>query len=121
MKPILQKELQTFIERFDNFKDGEFRSIEVISPTVMNVTFAGQDRGREFDWVSVILEFSGVSDARLLDNSKLSFVDMSDGISMIYEDGNFAFGVGECYNISNIKNSTCKIISSSLKYEERGF
>ena len=116
MKPITN--IDEFLKRFNNFKDGEFRSIEVSSPTTMLVTLAGQDNARAFDWISLKLEFNGISDARILDNSKLAFVDMSDGISIINEDTKLAFGIGECYNISNIKSSTCYVECSSIKFEE---
>lgn len=118
MKPLSAGNLNSFMERFDNFRDGEFRSIEVVSPTTITITLAGQDGAREFDWVSMKFEFSGVSDAKLLENSKLSFVDMSEGISIIDSDSLFAFGLGNCYNISSIKNSASHIVSSNLKYEE---
>jgi len=116
MKPITN--IEEFLKRFDNFKDGEFRSIEVISPITMLVTLSAQDNARAFDWVSIKLEFSNISDARLLDAPKLSLVDMNDGISILKDDGKLAFGIGECYNISSIKNSTCFILCDSLKYEE---
>jgi len=116
MKPLT--DVDTFLKRFDNFKDGEFRSIEILSPTKMLVTLAGQDEARAFDWISLKLEFNNVTDARVLDNSKLSLVDMSDGISILNENNTLAFGIGECYNASSIKSSSCYIESSSLKFEE---
>ena len=116
MKPLTK--VDEFLKRFDNFKDAELRSIEVITPTIMLVTLAGQDSARDFDWVSMKLEFSDVSDAKLLNKSKLSFVDMSDGISLIKDNNHLAFGIGECYNLSTIKNSICYMVSSSVKYEE---
>ena len=120
MKPLLAKDLAAFMQRFNNFKDGEFRSLEVISPTTMKITLAGQDEARAFDWVSLELELSGVNDAKLLDSSKLHLVDMGDGINLIY-DGDFAFGVGEYDNLSNIKDSTCYIVCTDLKYQEGAF
>ena len=119
MKPIANTE--EFVKRFDNFKDGEIRSINIVSPTTMLVTLAGQDSARAFDWITVNLEFNGISDARLIEDSKLSLIDMNDGISIINDDGKFAFGIGECYNTSTIKNSTCYIESKTLKYEEGQF
>ena len=118
MKPLLANNLDTFLKRFDNFRDSELRSMEVISPTLIRVTLAGQDSARAHDWVSVELEFSGVQDAKLLENAKLSFVDMSDGVSIITFNNLFAFGIGKCYNIEGIKNSTCQVVSSGLKYQE---
>ncbi|MBU0720046.1 hypothetical protein KJ877_01750 [bacterium] len=118
MKPLLAKELDNFLERFDYFKDGEFRSIDINSATSILITLSAQDKARAFDWVSIDLEFSGVSDARLLDNSKLSHVDMNEGISILFQDKNFYFGIGECSSLNSIKSSTCQITSSSLKYKE---
>lgn len=121
MRPLLEKEASSFLERFDFFKDSEFRNVEILSPTTIKITLAAQDSARGFDWISIDLEFSGISDARLLQNSKLPHVDMNDGISIIYTNSVFAFGVGTYSNLSSIKNSTCYIISSSIKYREGSF
>ncbi|MEA3331528.1 MAG: hypothetical protein U9Q29_07545 [Campylobacterota bacterium] len=121
MKPLLSKDLKSFLERFDNFRDGELRHIEIISPSVITITLAGQDSARAFDWVSVMVEFSDVSDATLLDNTKLKLVDMSDGISLLHKENLFAFGVGVCESLSTLKSSTCQVVASSLKYQEGEF
>ena len=122
MRPLQAKDLNSFLKRFDNFIDGEFRSIDVSSPTSIIITFATQDSAREFNWISIDFEFSGVDSAKLLDNKKLSFVDMSDGISIINEDDKFSFGVGKYNNnIDSIMNSTCHITSTSVKYREGSF
>ncbi|MCD6433193.1 MAG: hypothetical protein J7L21_04055 [Sulfurimonas sp.] len=121
MKPLLAKDLKSFLDRFDNFRDSELRHIEIISPSVITITLAGQDSARAFDWISVILKFSGVSNAKILDNAKLKLVDMSDGISLLCEKDLFAFGIGECENLFSIKSSTCQVVASSLKYQEGEF
>ena len=118
MKPLLAKDLAAFMERFNNFKDGEFRSLKVLSPTTMKVTLAGQDEARAFDWISLELEFNSVNDAKLIDNSKLHLLDMCSGISIIYENGVFAFCHSECYNMSHVKDSISYILCSDLKYQE---
>ena len=121
MRPLLTKDLPNFLERFEYFTDGEFRCIDVISPSVIKVTLAGQDSARGFDWITVELEFSGVSDAALIESSKLPFIDMSSGINITFNDNKFAFAVDKCYNISNITNSICYIVSSSIKCKEGAF
>ena len=121
MKPLLAKDLPTFLERFGNFIDAEFRHVEVISPTTMNITLACQDSARGFDWITINLEFSGINDARLLDNSKLLHVDMADAASIITEDNNFAFGLGKYSTILSIKNSAFYIICENIKYKEGSF
>ncbi len=121
MKPLLAKELPSFVSRFGNFVDAQIRSIDVISPTTINVIIACQDMARGFDWLSINLELSNITDARLLEESKLSLIDMSDGISIIYDDNKFAWGVGAYDNLSSIKNSTTYIVSSNIKFKEGAF
>lgn len=108
-------------ERFGNFKDAEFRSIEIISGTHIKLTLAVQDAARDFDWITLELDFKDVTDARLLEQNKLQFIDMSDGASLLHVNREFAFGIGACYNIQTIKGSTLYIISKELKYKEGQF
>ncbi len=119
MKPITN--LKDFLERFDNFKDAEFRTIEVLSATSMKIVFATQDRARAFDWLCIELEFSEVSDAKLLDAGKLTHVDMSDGVSLIKESDSVGFSIGSYGNLSSLKDSICYIIASNVKYNEAPF
>lgn len=121
MKPLLAKDIDSFIQRFNNFKDGDIRSIEIISPSQMRITLAGQDNARSFDWVSLALEFSGVSDAKLIENSKLSFIDMSEGITLLSTHGSIAFSIGEYSQFPMLKNSLLYIVCTSLKYKEGAF
>ena len=118
MKPLSLQELPAFVERFSSFKDAELRSLEIISPLQMKITFAVQDSTRAYDWITVALEFNSIVDARLLNDNSLGLVDMSDGVNIIKDENLFAFGIGECYNISTIKSSICYIIAKSLKYQE---
>jgi len=106
------------LERFNHFKDADFRSIEIISPTNIKLTFAVQDAARAHDWITLTLDFNAVCDTRLLADNRLGLVDMSDGISLIKDENSFAFGLGECYNISTIKTAPLYIIASSLRYKE---
>ena len=118
MKPIT--DTKTFLKRFNNFSNAEFRSIEVLSATSMKIIFATQDEARAFDWLTIELEFTGIFDAKLLDDSKLSFVDMENGITLIQEDSKVGFCIGE-YTIKSLKDSICYILSSSVKYNEGQF
>ncbi len=109
------------LQRFNNFKDAELRSLEVISPTHIKLTIALQDKARAFDWITLKLDFINVTDARLIEQNKLIYVDMSEGANILHVERKFAFGIGVCYNMSNIKNSTFYIISKDLKYREEQF
>ncbi len=118
MKPLLPQELPNFVKRFGSFIDAELRSIEILSPSTMKVTIACQDSLRDFDWLTLDIEFNAVVDAKIIDNSKLSHIDMSAGVTFLYEADLFGFGIGEYSTNSGIKNAITFIISSNIKYEE---
>lgn len=121
MKPLLKNDLNTFLKRFGNFLDAELHSIEIVSPTALRVTLSAQDSAREFDWVTIVLEFSGVSDAKVPDNSKLPHIDMSDGITLLFAENTFTFALGAYNTPLAAANSICYIKAASLKYKETSF
>jgi len=121
MKPLAKTELAKFSKRFENFQNAEFRSVEIISAFEIALTVAVQDSSREFDWITLKLLFSEISDAKLVEDSKLPYIDLEDGISLLALDDSVAFAIGECYNISTVKSSIFYIICKSLKYEEGSF
>ena len=109
------------LQRFDNFKDAELRSLKVVTPTHIQLTIATQDKARAFDWITLELDFIGVSDAKLVEENKLPYIDMDDGVTLLHNNHEFAFGIGACYNALTIKNSILYIISHELKYKEGQF
>jgi len=112
MHPLLVKDLPTFLNRFNYFKDGEFRHFEILTPTNFKIILAGQDEARAFDWITVEFQLNEISSANLLDNSKLSLIDMSDGINITNNGTYFAF---------TLFNSTFFIECSTIKYQEGKF
>ncbi|MBE0513514.1 hypothetical protein [Sulfurimonas sp.] len=121
MRPLLKKDCNAFLKRFDNFIDAELRFIEVVSATTVKITLAAQDNARGFDWITLTLEFNGIKGALLLENSKLSHVDMSEGITLLCEESRFAFGIGSYTNLRNITDSLYYIKADSLKYLQGEF
>jgi len=121
MRPLPQHQLHQFSERFDKFINAELESIQILSPTEINITMKLQDRARAFDWIELTLAFSGVSDAHIPQENHLSFVDTSSGASLFFSERMFAFGTTECYNIAGVKTSSLYIIAKDLKYEENQF
>ena len=112
MKPLHTKDLLSFLKRFERFTDGEFRNLEILSPSSFKITIATQDASRAFDWITIDFEISGTTSANLIDNSKLSLIDMSEGINISHNGTDFAF---------KILNSTFYIECSSIKYQEGAF
>jgi len=85
VKPLNSASAATLLKRIDHTLDCEIRSIAILSPADIAIRFSVQDRGREFDWIDLVFEVNGISDARLIDEEKLPHVDMSEGISIIIE------------------------------------
>lgn len=119
MKPL--QNIETFLKRFNYFRDGEFRSVTIINPTTILIILAGQDEALAYDWKSIHIEFSGVLDAKLLVDTQYTLLDMSNGISLLQSANTIAFGVDECKTIASIKTSSCYIEATTLKYEENAF
>jgi len=111
VKPLLKKDIKEFLYRFDNFLGANIKDISVIDSTTIEMSLEAQDRALGFDWVELTLSFSGVSDARLVDNSKLEFLDMSEGIAL-RADSSFEFAIG---SYTDIKSASCFIVATSLK------
>jgi hypothetical protein len=121
MKPLYPQEINTFLERFCHFQDSELRSLEIIDATTLQLTLVTQDKARDFDWIEIKIEFSGVCDAHLPKDSQLSFLDTSDGFSLLYKETLFGCGIGNACSMETIKNSTCFIVATNIKFQENLF
>ena len=120
-KPLIQKDIKALCERFDSFKDAQIQSLDIISPTQIELSLHVQDKFRDFDWISIKFLFFGIENARLVEDSKLQALSLADGITILKSENLFAFGVGECYNIESIKNSSLFIVAKTLKIREDSF
>ena len=121
MKPLNKTALQPLLTRISQGVDSEIRSITPKTATSFELRMSVQDANRGFDWIDIIFAFEGVSDARLLDDNQLAHLDMSEGISIIFESGEIAFCVGEVTTLSRAKESALFLQTQSLKYEETQF
>ena len=118
MKPLNSTSLKQLLKRFDNFKAAEFGSVDILSATSIKTMLNVQDSSRGYDWIGIELLFEEVEDAKLLEEKKLKFIDMEDGLSFFYENGSFFCLLGSYKNSSGTKNALCFIRSKSLKYQE---
>lgn len=121
MKPLLATKTDELLTRIDNAVGGELRSVVMNSPLNFTVELSVQDANRGHDWVNIAFEVDGVSNARLIDDEKLPFVDMSDGISVIFENGSCAVSVGKYHSLEAMESAVLFLKGSSIKYEERLF
>ena len=121
MKILSPSAIESLLDRFDNFVDAEFRSVEVVDPFKIKVTLATQDKTRDFDWITLTLLFSEVKTANLIEETRLGLLDTEDGCSLIFDNSHFAFCVGKCYNSASLQSTPFFIVAKTLKYEEGSF
>ena len=121
MKPLNSSQTAKFLERFDDFKGSEIRSLEILSASEMKLTLAAQDKARDYDWITINLLFTDISDARLVDDSKLAFLDMDEGVTILFDENQYGFSVGSYSNLSSLKDAALYIIAKNIKYDEGAF
>ena len=112
------EQINALMEKFNNFVDAELRSLAKPSDNSLIVTLAVQND--DFEDTDIIkIEFIDLKDARLLDNSMLSFLDMMSGITLIYERNLYGFALGHGDTMLHVKNAPLYIISTDIKIEEQ--
>jgi hypothetical protein len=121
VKPLNKHSSKQLLERIDNAANGEIRSVTVLGPTTMQLRLSIQDAGRGHDWIDIIFEVDGISDARLLDDAKLPYVDMGEGISLLFEGEKVGVGIGSYDTIAALYDSTLYMVGSGVKYAEADF
>jgi len=117
MKSLEKTDLPAFMERFCNLSEGELLCIELLTPDSFKVALTVQDKNRAFDWVNLNFEFSGVIDAKLLDDASLKAVEMSKGGNITFTQEGIEVGFGSDEYLS----SPLHICTKVLKYEETSF
>jgi hypothetical protein len=121
VKPLNKQSSQQLLQRILNGTDSELRSITVLDPTTMQLRMSVQDKNRGFDWLDMIFEVSGISNAQLVDDAKLVYVDMTEGISILFDGDRVGLGVGEYVSVDALESSPLFFIGSGIKYAETDF
>jgi len=111
------EEINSLLEKYDNFKYAQLRSIEQLPDSTKIVTLVVQDDDGE-DLNSVKLEFNNVTDSKILDQSVLSYMDMGFGICLIKEHDLYGFAVGHGTAMLHVLNAPLYIVASGLKIQD---
>lgn len=121
MKPLNPRSAKELLERIDNATNAELRSLTLIDPTTVQLRLSVQDRNRGFDWIDLVFEVSGVNDARLIDDAKLSYIDSSEGISICYDGEHAGLAIGSYGSLEGLRDSALFVIGSGVKFAEAEF
>jgi hypothetical protein len=119
VKPLSASALKNLLERIDTAREGEIRSLTLLSPTSIEIRFSVQDIARGYDWIDVVFRVDGVNDAKLVSDNVLRALDMSEGITVEIHDKNCALAIGNYSGRAN--EAPFYIIGTSIGYEELPF
>ena len=112
------KEIEDILARIIQGVDAEFTCIELRSPTELCLSFNVQDEARGFDWVGITFMFDGVSAAQLISENEVNMLDMSDGFTLLKEDGEFGFAIGTYKRMSHLHDARFFVTAESVKFDE---
>ncbi len=121
MRPLHVSQIEVFNKRFNNLIDAELIRVDINSATAITLIFNVQDENREFDWIGLELQVSGVSDAKIVDDNKIPFIDMSDGVSILHENSSVIISIGKYRSFETANNAPLFVKGSTLKYKENTF
>lgn len=112
------KKVNTLLEKYNNFKDAQIRSIENLTDSSKVLTLVIQDDDGE-DINTVKVTFSNISDSKILVNEVLPLLDMMSGISIIKENNLYGFALGRGSAMIHVHNAPIYIISTDIEINEK--
>jgi len=112
------EEINILLEKYNNFKDAQIRSIQPLSDTSKVLTIVVQDDDGE-DLNTVKIEFNNITNSQILENSVLAYMDTGFGISIIKEHDLYGFALGKGTAMLHVLNAPLYIVASDIKIEEK--
>jgi len=110
------EELNQLLEKYDNFKYAQLRSIEALTESSKLLTIMIQDDDGE-DVESIGIVFTDIKQEKILVNSVLSYLDMGFGISIIKEHDLYGFAVGSGTSMIHVHSAPMYIVASDIKIQ----
>ncbi|MGA9046735.1 hypothetical protein [Sulfuricurvum sp.] len=119
MTPLNSNSLKNLMDRIEDARQGEIRSLIPHSPTTIEIRFSVQDIARGYDWIDVVFRIEGVNDAKLVSDTILRSWDMSEGITVELTPNSAALALGSYAGRAN--EAPVYILGTSIGYEELPF
>jgi len=117
-KMLTAKSAATLMQRIDDAKGALPIALDIITPTHITLSLNLQDKTRDYDWIGMAFECTEVSDASLIDNNQLSYLDWDEGITLIKEADQWGLAVGNYQSLSHLKDARLYIVAKTIKVKE---
>ncbi|MFT5660323.1 MAG: hypothetical protein ACI9TV_000964 [Sulfurimonas sp.] len=111
------EKISPLLEKYDNFKYAQLRSVQQLLDGSKILTIAVQDDDGE-DLNTVEVEFKNINDSKILVDSVLSYLDMTSGISLIKENNLYGFAIGSASSMVHVHSAPLFIIASDIQIVE---
>ena len=112
------KDIDKIVTKYNNFVDSQIKYVEVTSDTSKRIVMSIlDDDGEETSIVE--LNFSGIKESHILQNSVLSFLDMMSGLTILKENDLYGFGLGSGTTMLHVRSAPMYIISTDLNVVEK--
>jgi len=109
--------INTLLEKYNNFKDAQIRSIVQTTDSSKTLTLVTQDDDGE-DVDTIKIEFAKIKESRILEGSVLPFLDMMSGITLIKEHEQYGFAVGSGTSMLHVHSAPMYIVSSEMTIQQ---
>jgi len=122
VKPLSTlSEASALSERILGGEGAILRSLTVNGPASASLALSVQDKRRGYDWIDITFEMNGMTDARLVDDAKLEWIDTDEGITVLFEAGLWGVGIGRYHGLEALRGAPLYLVGTSLKYGEAPF
>jgi len=112
------EQVNNLLEKYDDFRMAQIRSIEPTSDSSKMLTMVIQDDDGE-DTNIIYIEFKDIKSSKILINSVLPMLDMMGGISLVKENNLYGFALGRDTAMLHVQNAPLYIIASDISIEEK--
>lgn len=110
--------INTLLEKYDNFKWAQMRSIQQLEDSSKILTLVVQDDDGE-DIQTIKIEFKNITHSKILIDSVLPMLDMMGGITLIKENGLYGFALGKGTAMLHVRSAPLYIVAADINIQEQ--
>ena len=106
----------TVLDKYDRFRFGKISRIQTQDKTVRVTLAVGNDEGDYTD--TLLLVFHEVVASKLFAPHMLDFLDLSEGVTLLFEHDQVGFAPGVASSMHYMHSAPFYIVASNITYKE---